>query len=405
MNLGPRRRLSDPVAVTVHGLLVTTSMVQYAVLPLLPAVQQDFSLSAKTVSLLLALPSLIMVITAIPAGWLSDRVGPARVTFASAIILVVSCVLQVLPSLFPFLMGRFLYGLAYTAIWTSGPAWLSQSRSGSSGRVGAVVTSAAAGSIAGPFVAGVLADRFGLGSPFVVFAVISAVLAVASAAGTRTGPAPSQGPAGLTSVAAEMLGSRELVAALGALVAVGAVSGAVQLLVPLQLHQSGSSTASLGAVLSVAGLVYVVASAGTARARSGTVTSGAAVLGCVVLALTVVPAAFTASSLVLIGSLIAVTLPRAQLNTLGYRLATRSVSAEAATLGRVVGVLNLVWAISMSLGPIAAAWLTDGAGLRAAFLATAAWPALIALLLAAFLTARPRRRGSLSLAPPGEVTT
>ncbi|MDQ6687337.1 MAG: MFS transporter [Actinomycetota bacterium] len=391
------RRFTDPVALLVHGLLVVSSMTQYAVLPVLPLLQHDFGVSGATLSWLLALPSLTMVVASMPSGWLCDRLGARQLTFAAAGVLTLSCVLQALPGLVVFVIGRFAFGLATTAIWTSGPAWLSESRKGSSGRVGAVVTSAAAGSIAGPLVAGTLADRFGLGVPFVIFAAASACLALPLALTGRRPVLPRQTTMRWTTVTRQVARSSELRAALAAMVAVGAVSGAIQLLVPLQLHRAGQSATGIGVAFSASGLVYVAASACAARARAATVTAAAAVAGCLVMGLTAAPAAFTDSSVVLVACLLTITLPRAQLNTVSYRLAATSETAHTGNLGLVVGLLNLVWAISMSLGPIAAAWLSSALGPGPAFLSTALWAGGVGIVLAGLL--RHRRRHPLASTP------
>ena len=384
------RRFTDPVALLVHGLLVVSSMTQYAVLPVLPLLQHDFGVSGATLSWLLALPSLTMVVASMPSGWLCDRLGARRLTFAAAAVLTLSCVLQALPGLLVFVIGRFAFGLATTAIWTSGPAWLGGSRKGSSGRVGAVVTSAAAGSIAGPLVAGTLADRFGLGVPFVIFAAASACLALPLALAGRRPVLPRQTTMRWPTVTRQVARSSELLAALAAMVAVGAVSGAIQLLVPLQLHRAGQSATGIGVAFSASGLVYVAASACAARARAATVTAAAAVAGCLVMGLIATPAAFTGSSVVLVACLVTITLPRAQLNTVSYRLAATSETAHTGNLGMVVGLLNLVWAISMSLGPIAAAWLSSALGPGPAFLSVALWAGGVGIVLAGLLRHRHR---------------
>jgi MFS family permease len=384
------RPFTDPVAVLVHSLLVVSSMAQYAVLPVLPLLQHDFGVSAAALSWLLALPSLTMIVASIPAGWLCDRLGARELTFAAAAGLTLSCVLQSLPGLITFVLGRFAFGVATTAIWTSGPAWLNETRKGSSGRVGAIVTSAAVGSIAGPLVAGTLADRFGLGLPFAVLAATSACLAVPLAlAGRRLAP-PRQTTMRWTTVTRQVVRSSELRGALAAMVAVGAVSGAIQLLVPLQLHRAGQSATGIGLAFSASGLVYVAASACAARAHAATVTAAAAVAGCLVMGLTVAPAAFTDSSVVVVTCLLTITLPRAQLNTVSYRLAAASETAHNGNLGLVVGLLNLVWAISMSLGPIAAAWLSSALGPKPAFLSTALWAGGVGIVLAGLLRRQHR---------------
>lgn len=398
------RRCSDPVAVMVHGLALLTSMASYAVLPLLPIIRRDFGLSPTGLSILLALPSLAMIAFAMPTGWLCDRWGPRRVTLVAAILFTVSCGLQADPRLIPFALGRLLFGVSLTAIWTSGPAWLQQSRPGSSGRVGAIVTSAAAGTIAGPVVAGLLADRFGFSSPYAVFG-LAGLLAIAPFGFCQRGhrPVGRSTPARWGSLAAQAAHSRQVCPALAAMVTVGAASGAVQLLVPLQLSRAGESVATIGVALSVAGLLYVSVSAVMARAGAATVTTGAVVLGCGLMAVLIAPAGISTESVWVIVCLLGFTIPRAQLNTVSYRLAATSDLADSGNLGALVGMLNLVWAISMTFGPIGAAWLYKGIGMGAAFLGTASWAAAVGLILAVPLLVRREEPIEAGVAAVGQV--
>ncbi len=384
------RTMRDPVALMVHSALIVNSMVQYAVVAILPNLQQSFGVSATTSAILLALPSLIMIVAAVPVGWLTTRWGARRVTLLATALLAISSALQAIPNFGSFTLGRILFGLSYTAIWTSGPAWLGESRPGSSGRVGAAVTSAAAGSIAGPLVAGLMVGHLGLASPFILFALVGVALTL---------PLLLRRPRTervhhVVTLHAGMnwpeLRSPLVLSALAAMVAVGAVAGAVQLLVPLQLHRAGTSPASLGLALSVSGVVFVAVSLGVSRTRDASVNARAAVIGCLVLAATLIPSALSTSSAVVIGCLLAVTVPRGQLNTLSYRLVSTPEVARSGNLGRMIGLLNLVAATSASLGSIAAGWGAAQLSIQIGFLFAVVWGLAIGSALAAVLYRRQR---------------
>ena len=383
---------ADPVAVVVHTLVVLSTMSMSAILPLLPILHRALDLSAFGLSVLVALPSLTMIVFAVPAGRVCDRWGPRRITFAGAALFTVSCFVQVEAQLVPFVLGRLLFGVALTVIWTGAPAWLRQSRPGSSGRVGAIVTSGAAGSIAGPVFAGLLADQVGFAATFIALGVLGAIATVPFSLRRRPRESAAQTPSqpwfGLAVQAAH---SPELVAALAAMLAVGAASGALQLLLPLALHRAGASVSTIGVAFSAAGCLYMVASSLTARARPATVTAGSVVIGCFVMAALVAPVGISSAGLWVAVCLVGFTVPRAQLNTVSYRLAAICDLARSNNLGMVVGLLNLVWAIAMVAGPIGAAWLDQGLGHGSAFLGTACWPALVGTALAAVLYRRRRR--------------
>ncbi len=386
------RRRRDLVPTGVHGLILVTSMTQNAVVPLLPTLGQRFGLTTPAIALLLALPSLAMLVMALPMGAICDRWGARRVTVAAAILLVASDLLQACPSLPLLLAGRALFGLGFTAIWTSGPAWLSEpGRQASDGRIGAVVTSSAAGSIAAPALAGLLADRFGLAAPFLVLAAATAGFTAVVCLTAQQVPSPR--PAGVSwwRQVRHASRSRDLVCAAVAMVAVGAVWGAVQLLVPLALHRSGESAAALGGVLSVAGVVYVVVSAVIARAGGRIVSGAGVVVGCLLLSVAVLPAAIGTSTAALVGCLLGLALCRAELNTISYPLAARSQAGTGAGAGMVMGLLNLLWAVSMTVGPLAAGWLEQRLGVQPTLVVAAILPAVLGIVLAAGL--RRRRSG------------
>jgi MFS family permease len=385
-----KRRAPDPVVIGVHGLIFVASMTQNAVVPLLPAFGQRYGLSTSEIALVLALPSLAMLVTALPIGVVCDRWGARRVTIVSALLLVTATVLQGIPSLALLLAGRAMFGLAFTAIWTSGPAWLSDpERQAAGGRIGAVVTSSAAGSIVAPALAGFLADRIGLPAPYVALAVVSAGLAVVVCMTAHD--APPRRPAAVEwwQLARRVLMTRGMVSAAVAMIAVGAVWGAVQLLVPLQLHRAGESSAALGGVLSIAGVGYVVVSAVTARAGARFINGWAVVGGCLVLAAAVVPAAIGTAAAALIACLLLVAIARAQLNTVSYPLAARAQGRTGTGVGMVMGVLNLLWASSMTVGPIAAGSLSQWLGVRAALVIAACFPAVLAIGLSVVLRLHP----------------
>lgn len=381
--------VTDPVAVVVHVLVALTAMSASAVLPLLPLLHRELGLSASGLSVLVALPSLSMIVLAVPTGRLCDRWGPRNITFAGAALFTVSCFVQADVRLVPFALGRVMFGVALTVIWTGGPAWLRQSRPGSSGRVGAIVTSGAVGSIAGPVFAGLLADQVGVGAIFILLGAVGAIATVPF--GLRRKPRGSV-PRTLSppwvSLVRKALHNPELLAAMAAMIAVGAVSGALQLLLPLALNRSGASVSTIGLAFSAAGCLYVVTSSLTARARPATATAGSVVIGCFAMAALVAPAGISSSGLWVAVCLVGFTVPRAQLNTVSYRLAALCDLAESNTLGMVVGLLNLVWAVSMSLGPIGAAWLDGRLGHGPAILGTSCWAALVGTALATVLYRR-----------------
>jgi nitrate/nitrite transporter NarK len=57
------------------------------IVPLLPRLGQAYGLSRSEVALLVALPSLGMLVVSMPAGLLADRLGPRHATIAASALL------------------------------------------------------------------------------------------------------------------------------------------------------------------------------------------------------------------------------------------------------------------------------------------------------------------------------
>lgn len=366
----PKVRLLAPL---LHALFFVAAATQSAIVPLLPRMSHAYGLTPSGDALLLAAPGLATLAVSLPAGALADRLGARRLTVSATALMCAAAVAQAAPS-YPLLMaGRFAFGLAFGIVWTTGVAWMSgtQGEAGSP-RLGAVATSAAVGMIAGPAVGGVLADAFGLSSPFLVVSALAALLALA----LRSQPAAAQNRAdavratgslrNLARVAPRQAG---VVTAAAVLAIGGAVGGVTQLLLPLQLHQAGFSASATGIAFSAAAGVYIVISALVVRLGRRATTIRCATLAGLALALSLLPGTFEAGAGALVAMLVLSTAPRAVVSTVSYPLATDSAAQAALGDGVVIGLLNGTWAAGLVLAPLLAGALDQIAGPGAAYLA------------------------------------
>ncbi len=182
----------------VYGLFLVAGVAQAAIVPLLPRMSAHFALSAAQTALLLALPGLATLAVSVPSGIAADRVGARRVSLGAGALLCLACAAQALPSLAALLVGRIVFGVAFGVVWTSGMAWLAdldEARGESAPpALGPAVTCSSVGIMLGPAVGGVLAQQIGLGAPFAVIAIATALIVVPLAIGTRSvrraAPAP-----------------------------------------------------------------------------------------------------------------------------------------------------------------------------------------------------------------------
>jgi MFS family permease len=70
-------------------------------------------------------------------------------------------------------------------------------------------------------------------------------------------------------------------------------------------------------------------------------------------------------------------------------LAARAHTGDGAGVGMVMGVLNLLWAMSMTVGPIAAGALSQWIGVRGTLIVAAGFPAVLGVGLFIVLRVRP----------------
>ena len=384
---------ASPVAALLYGLVFVAAIAQTAIVPLLPRFADAYDLSTATTAALVAAPGAATFAVALPAGVFADRFGARRVTLGAGVLLAVGVLGQAGPGYGWLLAGRLTFGIAYGIVWTTAVAWLASSEGageGGSRRQAAIVTSAAIGVAAGPAFGALLAAPAGLGAPFVVAGIAAAgltiVLARRSSDETRVA---SQSPALAGSLSTVARAGRGLTGGALALAISGATNAVVQLLVPLQMHDAGASTESIGLAFSCAAGLYIAVSAAIVRLGRRAVTSRTNALAALVLAVALFPAGSSGTAVAVLMTMMLTVAPRATLATIAYPLATSDAARAGVGQGTAVGLLNGAWAGAMVAAPFAAGAISHWAGVRAAWLTTLA----LAALGAAWLLTRETRPG------------
>ena len=383
----------------LYGLFLAAGVAQAAIVPLLPRMSAAFGLSASQTALLLALPGLATLAVSVPSGIAADRIGARRVTLGAGALLCLACVAQSMPSLAAVLAGRIVFGVAFGVVWTSGMAWLADldAARGASG-LGPAVTCSSVGIMLGPAVGGVLSQQIGLGAPFAVIAVATAVIVTPLALGTTAArpaipaaPVPaadlpleiayfqspvSDGPGAGGSVSPRVLLALarrpRVAAAAGALVVSGAVSSASQLLVSGGLHRLGLSTGRIGLAFSLAAVCYIAVSAVVVRLGTRAHTLKFNALTTAVLAVALLPALASSGTVALVMALMFTAAPRAVISTIAYNLASQREDTDPTHPGSdgvVFGMLNGAWAAATVLMPLVAGAVEQAAGAEMAYLA------------------------------------
>ncbi len=404
LRLSPKARLW-----MVYALFFIAGVAQAAIVPLLPRLSSRYALSASETALLLALPGLATLAVSVPSGLAADRFGARRVTLAAGLLLCLSCLAQSVPSLAALLLGRIMFGVAFGVIWTTGMAWQSDLDDGRAGAsFGPSVTCSSVGIMVGPAVGGVLAQATDTSVPFLLIAVVAALVVMPlmlSRPATRrqcerssidpvapgnepAGPAPAAdptpaqatgAPAALRSLARQAR-HPGVGAAAGALMVSGAVSGVSQLLISAGLHQDGISSGRIGLAFSAAAVCYIAVSVAVVRLGERARTLRFNALATALLSVALIPALASGEASALVGALLLTAMPRAAVSTIAYSLAS---GTEHGGDGSAFGMVNGAWAAAMVLAPLLAGVVEEHGGARAGYLAVILPAVAVAMLLVA----------------------
>jgi predicted MFS family arabinose efflux permease len=361
----PHRRVSAGV----YAALFLGATTQAAITPLLPRIEARYGVSEAAVGLLVAAPAIMVLALCVPIGLLADRLGARRLTIAAAGLLGVTALGQAIPSFAAILVARLLFGVAFGTLLTAGIAWLSQDAGpGGSTRLGATVTSTSVGTIVGPVIGGLLGEGVGLGVPFIAAGGAGLLIALALLACPVQArrDAHERARASLRDLAAAAR-DRGVRAGAGALAISGAVGGATQLLVPLQLHAAHLSAGAIGVAFSAAAVVYIVTSAAVVAAGTRAISLRINAIAALAISLALVPAALSASVVAVVATLLATSLPRSTVGTISYPLATGGGARTGLGSGVSIGVVNAAWAAGVVAAPLLAGALTPAIGVRGVY--------------------------------------
>jgi MFS family permease len=356
-------------------LLVTADLTLWsAVVPLLPHYRGALHLSTAQAGLVLAAFSAAVVVVAVPAGHLADRLGPKRVTAAGvAAMLLATVLLGVAQNLGELLLARTIQGAADAAVWTAGVAWVAaETPVDRRGRVVAVVEGGATvGIVLGPLVGGVGSSVLGIRGAFLLAAGLLAALlgwTLIEPAATR----PPEPPPGLRRAIAVSSRDPVIGAAVGMILLVSVVGATLQLLVPLHLAARGISRSGIGIVYTIAALVGTAATVASGRLGDRVGRLALASAASLLLAVAAAGLALSEGRVAVIAITIAGSGVMAVLYAVGYPLGADGADRAGLGHGVVLGVINLVWGVGAVVGPVAGSALSQAAGDRVSYALLAA---------------------------------
>jgi MFS family permease len=380
----------------ILALIALAEMLQMGIAPLLPDYAHRYGLSGLQTGSLIAATSLSTLAVSLPAGALADRLGARRLTLTAGWLIAGAMVLQALSPSYAVLAGsRLVFGVGFGIIWTAGLVWLTEATPPArrTQALAATVTSAGVGIVIGPALLGVVGERLGLETPFLV-AGAAAVLLTAMLARAPSGPAVPADRPRLARTLRIAVREADIVGAVGAILVAGLASGIVTLLVPLELAANGLSAGGIGLAFSAAAATYILASTAVVKIGERAISLRALLGVAVALLIAFSPASASAASAAVIAVLILTALLRALLWTLGIPLGAGCAARRGIGEGAIMGVLNGVWAATTLIGPLVAGGLAGAMGPRLTYGTLQA--VIGGILLVAWLglraagTARPR---------------
>lgn len=340
-----------------------------AMVPLVPEYSQRFHLSKLEAGILLGSGSVAILLVSIPAGLLGERVGVRRATLASVVVIAVADAAQAAAgSFWTLLAARALFGLAFGVLWTTGIAWLSRAAGERQSQLlSLAVTTAGLGGVAGPGMAGVVGERYGLGAPFAVVAGITAALAVCLALVPEDAQVEATATAPAVAILKAAFADRQVSAGLLLMTVGGLVSSTINLLVPLSLHRAGVSAGAVGGVIAASAGVFIACSALIARLGERAVRVGVGAAACMAAAVVLAIPEASQSAAAGVAFVFARAPVTAVLFTVSFPLAVLGARSRDVSVTAVAALLNIVWAGSALVGPVAGGALAQAAGNETAY--------------------------------------
>jgi MFS transporter, DHA1 family, multidrug resistance protein len=180
-----RAAMADPRATRIlvwMCVLIAINQLGFgAIVPVLALYARSFGVPQSAIGLAIAVYGLARVIIAVPVGKLTDMVGRRTALALGGLVTAAGNLLcAYAPNFATFVAARFVAGVGAALVLIAGQIVLADiTTPARRGRVMAVYQGVFLFAVGvGPYPGGLLAERFGLAAPFVVYAVAGALAAV-----------------------------------------------------------------------------------------------------------------------------------------------------------------------------------------------------------------------------------
>ena len=359
-----------PGVASLYALLVASTVASSAFIPLAPTFARQLELSNVELGITFAAGTIPLLAAAAPLGALGDRMSPRTLTILAGWLVTVGSAGHAVAFDFTSLvLARLVFGLGIAVIWTTGLAWLAALGSGRtrSRALSGSATAAGAGVSIGPLYGGLVGE---LWSAQAAFGLVSLALSAVTVLLLRTERSEPQADTHLPlfQTARALVRSRPLAAGAVTLALSGLATGAVNLLVPLQLEDNGLSAGYVGLILTLTTLLFTLGSASVVAIGDRAASIKAAAAGAVLLGLACAIVVASTSTQATIAFLLARVPAWALLATTPYALIAIFAGRSQLGYGAVIGIVTQIWAAASSLSPIATAAVLEATSSQVAYL-------------------------------------
>lgn len=356
-----------------NAVILLDEVLYLAIIPLLPDYAERFDLSKAETGFLYAAYPILVLVSSVPAGLLSERVGArAMLLTGSGLLVAATASFAYAETAWQLWLTRALQGLTAGLVATAGMALIAGSAATArrATTIGTAFSIQGLSALAGYSLGGFAAPELGVAIAFLIPAGLGLVICVALILDRSIQP-PVNPPPKLRVSLLGPIRSPPVRASIACFLAVGIIGSAVQTLGPLRLEAAGYSISDLGLIFIAGSLVSLAAPpiAGRVADRQGVVRtigfwSVATPMLVIVLTVLPTPSWTTVVMLVAIVPLIRIG------GTLAY-----ARGADYAPLGgglaAAYGILVGAWSLGAVIGPIAGGAIADSVGDPEAFLAAA----------------------------------
>ena len=175
----PTQASANRILIWMCVLIAVNQLGFGAVVPVIALYARSFGVTQSAIGLAIAIYGLARFLVALPAGQLGDRLGRRTALAAGGLVTAAGNLLcAYAPSYGAFVGARFVAGAGAALVVTSGQIVLADiTTPARRGRVMAIYQGVFLFAVGiGPWPGGLLAERFGLQAPFVVYAVTGVVV-------------------------------------------------------------------------------------------------------------------------------------------------------------------------------------------------------------------------------------